>query len=159
MVVAVIGMLAATAVPAVAGAMATYRLTAASRAVATQIAAARLTAVSTNRRMRVRLNCPAVGMFRVVEVTGNPAIDDAADRCNPAIFPFPDPDPAARPDRDGPLFWLTQTIQFGALQEIEISTFGRVSALVGALPAQIEVTDGSRTRTVTVTGAGRIQIQ
>jgi prepilin-type N-terminal cleavage/methylation domain-containing protein len=158
-VLAVVGIIAAAAVPAVNEGMRRERLAGAARTVAMQVSTARLQAVTSNRRMRVRLNCPVPDQFRVVEVTGTGAIDAAADRCSEAAYPYPDPDAAARPDLDGPVMRLRAGARFGAVQEIEVSPRGAVTALAGSLPAFIEVTDGVETRSVRITAAGQIQIQ
>jgi type II secretion system protein H len=158
-VIAVIGTVAAISVPSTLGALRRYRLDGTSREVAAQIATARLQAVTTNRAMRVRLNCPAANQYRVVEVTGDAAIDSALDRCDTTAYAYPDADPATRPDLDGPLRFMAQGTSFGAVQEIEISTRGRVMPLTGALPAVIEVTDGIETRQVRISQSGHIQIQ
>ena len=107
-VTSVAGILAAVAVPSIDGAMRRYRMTTATRTITTEIRAARLTALSTNRTIRVRFNCPRLGQYRVIEVTGNPAIDNAADRCSETVYPFPDPNPAVAPNADGPALWINQ---------------------------------------------------
>lgn len=159
LVLAVAGTITAIAVPTVNEGMRRQRLAGAVRMVAQQVSTARLQAVNTNRQMRVRLNCPAANQLRVVEVTGNGAIDGAADRCSETAYPYPDPNPAVRPDLDGAVVRLPVGTRFGAVQELHVNTRGNVTALAGALPAFIEVTDGVDTRRVRVTAAGQLQIQ
>jgi prepilin-type N-terminal cleavage/methylation domain-containing protein len=158
-VLAVIGVLGAMAVPTINEGMRRQRLGGAVRQVAQQVSTARLQAVNKNRRMQVRLNCPAAHEFRVVEVTGVSAIDNDPDRCSDAVYPYPDLDPAVRPDLDGPTLALPLGVRFGAVQALEIAPRGTVTALTGALPAIIEVTDGVDTRRVRVTAAGQLQVQ
>jgi prepilin-type N-terminal cleavage/methylation domain-containing protein len=158
-VLAVLGVLSAMAVPTFNEGMRRQRLGAAVRQVSQQVSTARLQAVNKNRRMQVRLNCPAPNEFRVVEITGVAAIDTDSDRCSDAVYPFPDLDPAVRPDLDGPTLVLPAGVRFGAVQALEIAPRGTVTALTGALPAFIEVTDGVDTRRVRVTAAGQLQIQ
>jgi prepilin-type N-terminal cleavage/methylation domain-containing protein len=158
-VLAVIGVLGAMAVPTINEGMRRQRLGSAVRQVAQQVSTARLQAVNKNRRMQVRLNCPAANEFRVVEVTGVSAIDNDSDRCSDAVYPYPDLDPAVRPDLDGPTLALPLGVRFGAVQALEIAPRGTVTALTGALPAVIEVTDGVDTRRVRVTAAGQLQVQ
>jgi hypothetical protein len=85
---------------------------------------ARLTAVSTNHAMRVRFDCPAVGMFRVVELIGTTAqpkpADNPADqsRCDEANYPYvangADQNPLTRPNNDGPVRRLQAGVSFPA---------------------------------------------
>ena len=56
--------------------------------------------------MRVRFNCPATGQMRVVEVTGNAAIDTAGDRCDLGAYPYPDTDASTAPNNDGPVLQM-----------------------------------------------------
>lgn len=160
LLVATIGVvLAAISMPMALSAIQGYRLNGAAREVSNEIAAMRLQAVSKNRTMRLRLNCPAAGMYRATEWTGTAAIDTAGNRCLPTAYPFPDTDAANAPNADGALRYLPQGITFGALQEVEISTLGRITAVTGALPAQIEVSDGTTIRRLRINAAGQVQIQ
>ncbi len=155
-VVALVATLTGFAVPRMLTALEHYRLNSAGRQVSAQIRAARLAAVTANRVMLVRFNCPGPGMYRVVEFTGNPAIDTAADRCS---SPWPDPDPVALPNVDGPPAYLPDTMAFGVTQDLRISTTGQFTPLSGGMPALIEVTNGSRVGQITVSAAGRVQLQ
>ena len=159
LVLAVLGTMTVIAVPTLNEGMRRQRLAGAVRTVTQQVSTARLQAVNTNRRMRVRLNCPAANQLRVVEVTGNALVDNAADRCSEAAYPYPDLNPAARPDLDGPVIRLPAGVRFLAVQNLELNTRGNVTALAGGLPAFIEVTDGVETRRVRITAAGQLQIQ
>lgn len=159
LVATIAAVVAAFSLPMALSAMRTYRLNAATREVSNQIAAMRLGAVTKNRAMRLRVNCPAAGMYRAVEWTGNATIDTAANRCLPTAYPFPDLDPATAPNSDGPSRSLPQGITFSAFQEIHISTIGRVTPVSGGLPALIRVTDGTKTRQLRITAAGQVQIQ
>ena len=163
LVVAVGGTLSAVSVAAISGAMRRYRMNTATRTIAAEISAARFTAVAKNRTMRVRFNCPGPGQFRVVEVVGNAVIDNAADRCSETAYPYPDPNPAVAPNADGPVFWMTQGATFGTLQDLQISTRGRVQPLTGcpacavaAPPASIGLTNGYETQTITVSASGMV---
>ena len=97
-VVAVIAILAGIAVPQVGSAMRLYALNSSTRAVAAAIRSARYTAVSKNRTVRVRFNCPAAGQFRIVEFVGSAAVDNAADRCSEQTYPYPDANAAVAPN-------------------------------------------------------------
>jgi prepilin-type N-terminal cleavage/methylation domain-containing protein len=153
-VVAVLGVLTAAALP-MRGAFQRSIAYAAMRDVSTQIRTARLQAVSTNRTMQVRFNCPTPGLYRVVELTGDPVIDNAVNRC---AFPYPDLDPNARPNLDGPVRVLPQGITFGVSQNLQISPLGVVTPLTGGMPAVITVDDGSGPRQINVTTSGRIRL-
>lgn len=155
---ALVATVSAIAVPAMGAAMARYRTGSAAREVAGQIRSARLAAVSTNRQMIVRFNCPVARAYRFIEVTGDPAIDDAAlaVRC---AFPPADGDPATLPNSDGLPAFLPDTINFGATQDLRITPTGTVTPLTGGMPAVIGVTNGAMARQITVSVAGRVQVQ
>ena len=159
LVATVAAVLAAVSMPMALSAMERYRLNGAARELSNELSAMRLEAVTKNRTMRLRLNCPAAGMYRAVEWTGVAGIDTAANRCLISAYPFPDADPANAPNVDGAPRILPQGITFGAIQEIQISTLGRITAVTGALPAQIEVSDGTNIRRLSITAAGQVQIQ
>jgi prepilin-type N-terminal cleavage/methylation domain-containing protein len=155
-VAAIFATVSAIAIPQVFGALERYRTNSAVREVAAQIRAARLAAVTTNRVMIVRFNCPSARAYRFVEVTGDPAIDSAADRCS---FPPADSNPATLPNADGPLSLLPETMTFAATQDLRIGTTGVVTPLAGAMPALIQVTNGALTGQITVSASGRVQMQ
>src|SRR5690349_3736391 len=90
-VVAAIATLATIALPVMKDMTASIKLSEASRLVEREMQDARLKAVSANRVIRVRLNCPAAGYVRSVEVLGT-AADNASDRCMTTTYPFPPAD-------------------------------------------------------------------
>ncbi len=162
-VVAVAGTLSAVSVPSISGAMQRYRLNTASRTVMAEIRAARFAAVAKNRTMRVLFNCPGPNQFRVVEVVGTPAIDGDANRCSETDYPFPNPDPNAAPNADGPVFWLNDGVTFAGVQDLQISTRGRVQPLtncpacaVAATPATIGLSNGHAEHAITVSASGMV---
>lgn len=162
-VCAVAGVVAATAIPAAQSQMRVWALNSSIQSVGAEIRSARFSAVSKNRTLRVRFNCPAANQFRIVEVVGIAAVDNAADRCDPAAYPFPDPNPAAAPNLDGPVVTLVRDAVFGAVQDLEIGTTGRVTPLTGcptcttgAPPAALVVGNGYGTKTITVTASGQV---
>ena len=165
LVVAVGGIISAMAVPAIGGATRRYKVNNASGTITAQIRAARYTAVATNRTMRVRFNCPGPGQFRVVEVVGTAAIDNDSDRCSETDYPYPDPNPAAAPNADGPVIWMNDGTDFTNVQDVQISNRGRIQPLnncpacvVAAPPASIGVTNGYETHTITVSTSGMATI-
>ena len=162
-VVAIISILAAVAVPMIAGAMRLYTLNTSAQTVGAAIRSARYSAVSKNRTVRVRFNCPAANQFRIVEVVGSNAIDADADRCSETAYPYPDPDASAGPSIDGPVVMLPADAQFETVQDIEINTAGRATPLAGcptcvaaAPPATVAVGNGDDTRTITITASGQV---
>jgi Tfp pilus assembly protein FimT len=119
------------AAPALTGAMEHYQFNSDVQQLATTIRNARFKAVSTNTNMRVRLNCPSRGQMRVVQVTGNAAIDNAADRCSTAAYPYPAPAGSTTPN-DGPVLLMGSYINYPQnASSIEISTTGRMVPLTG----------------------------
>src|SRR3954451_11874018 len=91
MVVAMIAVLAAIGLPVMKDMTESIKLNQAARRVEREMQDARLKAVSSNRVIRVRMNCPATGYIRSVELLGT-AADDATNRCMTAPYPFPPPD-------------------------------------------------------------------
>jgi prepilin-type N-terminal cleavage/methylation domain-containing protein len=164
-VVAVAAILTALAVPTITGAMRGYALNTSVETVGAAIRAARYSAVSTNRTVRVRFNCPSANQLRIVEVVGSMAVDTAANRCSQAAYPYPDPDAATAPNVDGPVVVLPAGSQFGAVQDLEIDRTGRVTRLTScptcvsaAAPATVTVGTPYETRTITVTANGQVLV-
>ena len=148
---AVFGILVATGIPVVGGAMERFTLNSSSRSVGADIRSARYSAVAKNRTMVVRFNCPGPGQYRMVEFTGNVAIDGAGDRCSPATYPYPDQTPGVAPDADGPVLQLPQGIQFRVVSDLQFNATGRIPAA-----ALIEVTNGRQVRNIIVPANGRV---
>jgi type II secretory pathway pseudopilin PulG len=148
----------AIAVPGVGTAVRRYKLTSAVHQTAGEIRAARLKALTANRTLRVRFDCPVPGQFRVVELMNNPAIDNDPARCSDTTYPFPDPDPAVAPNQDGPARRLHIGASFAASQDFDISPTGRVTAVTGVLPISLSIGDGYDLQTFTVSAAGQVQV-
>ncbi len=165
---------AGVAIPMLARALEQYRIGLALRDVERELQSARVSAVTANRPVRVRMNCPAVGQFRRVEVLGDPWQPDGADaalgRCSETayVFPAPDQDPLTRPNHDGPVRRLAQGVSFAQAQSIEFWPDGtaRVSAGTGSgawsrIPVdgvEIALSNGRVSRRVLVNGMGRVQV-
>lgn len=164
LVVAMAGTLAAVAVPLSGDLMATMKLNEASRLIERELADARLRAVSSNRAVRVRTNCPAPGFVRTVEFL-NTAADVAANRCLNNAYPFPaDDDLMTRPNYDGPVRTIpngasvtTVTYQF----QPDGTVFHVVNNVITTMATEQTVTISrvNQSRTVKVNGAGKIQLQ
>jgi Tfp pilus assembly protein FimT len=166
---AVAGTLAGIAVPIVTNAFENQRLGIEVRNVERELQSARLAAVSSNRPIIVRFNCPSTGKYRRVELIGTltaPATDDAdaraAVRC---AYPYPaaDRSPLTRPNNDGPTMQLYQTIAFAASEPLEFWPNGTVhvpstQAVIGATGATITLAKGSTTKSISVNSLGKIKI-
>ncbi|MEI6667896.1 MAG: GspH/FimT family pseudopilin [Acidobacteriota bacterium] len=158
-VLAVSIVLLGSAIPTVLTARQRMALDGSIHDVAAAVQTARLQALSSGRTMRVRFNCPAAGQFRVVEVTGSASIDAAANRCDPAAYPYPDPDAANRPDLDGPVRVLRAGVLFSAATNVDIAPSGRVTPATGNAPVSISVLKNNATQTLTLSASGRISFQ
>jgi hypothetical protein len=147
------------------------RLGQAAREVERELQTARLLAVSTNRPIRVRFNCPTPGQYRMVELIGTPtlpaAADSAANRCQETVYRFPptDSNPMTLPNHDGPVRRLDSSVSFGATKTIEFWPDGTAHPDIGGAgpwPAgdtAISVTKGVNVKQITVNGLGKIQLQ
>lgn len=162
--VAVAATLMAIGVPVLLDVNEGTKLNAASRELERELQSARLRAVTNNRPLRVRLNCPAVGYYRTVEVLGT-AADDAFDRCRQSAYPFPaDNDITTRPNYDGPTRVLPNqaTVTNGVIEFRPDGTAYTVVANVAqtiAAPVTLTVTRNGKSKAVTINGSGKIQIQ
>jgi type II secretory pathway pseudopilin PulG len=171
---AVIGTLAAASAPLVSGLTDGVKLGQAAREVERELQTARLKAVSSNRPIRVRFNCPAAGQYRMVELIGTPTAPDAADgsnaRCNEATFKTPanDSNPLTRPNLDGPARRLPARVQFGAVRTVEFWPDGSVHqqsaseqpwSSVPVVGAAIALTYGDDSARITVNSIGKITLE
>ncbi len=140
------------------------KLNGAARELEREFHSARLRAVSANRSLRVRLNCPAAGYYRTVEVLGT-AADTASNRCLLSAYPFPaDADLTTRPNYDGP----TRVLPNGATvadATIEFRSDGTAYQVVAnvaqtiAAPLSVTVTRNNKSKVMTINGSGKIQLQ
>ena len=100
--VTVAATLAGIGVPVYLNVTESAKLNGAARELEREFQSARLHAVSANRSLRVRLNCPTTGYYRTVEYLAT-AADNASNRCLVSAYPFPaDDDVTTRPNYDGP---------------------------------------------------------
>src|SRR5688572_13269848 len=124
-VLALIGILSGIAIPAIGNLSENMKLGINAREVERELQSARLKAVTSNRPIRVRFNCPVAGQYRTVELIGSAssphANDTPADRCQETAYPFPaaDREPLTRPNHDGPLRRLSDKVTFGAAKNLE----------------------------------------
>jgi Tfp pilus assembly protein FimT len=171
MTVAIFGIIAGMAVPLMKDMSGTMRLGQGAREVERELQSARLKAVTSNRPLRVRFNCPAAGQYRMVEYVGT-SVDTAADRCVQTKYPYPatDRDPVTLPNQDGPVRQLDKRLSFAtSVKALEFEPDGSVRIDNGGTGAWAQVTGtpgatvtimlGTTTKTITVNGLGKIQIQ
>ena len=172
-VLAVFGIMTAIAVPSVATAIESTRLSQALREVERELQTAKSRAVGKARPIRIRFNCPSAGWYRITELIGTAAVPDPADaavsRCSETAYPFPPPDtnPLTLPNLDGPVRQLSSGATFAAAQTIEFWPDGTAHYDTGAAPWQMIPVEGINIRlerkgvtsTISVNGLGRIQIE
>jgi type II secretory pathway pseudopilin PulG len=170
---AVFATIAAIAVPLVTNSLEGQRLGMESRNVERELQSARLSAVATNRPIRMRFNCPSAGKYRRVELIGTvniPHADDAESRAVARCgYPFPaaDMNPLTRPNNDGPPQQLYSSVTFTAVQTLEFWPDGTVHVpgatnpwpRLGATEATITVAKGSTTKSIKVNSLGKIHSQ
>jgi prepilin-type N-terminal cleavage/methylation domain-containing protein len=162
--VAVAATLMAVGMPVLLDVNESTKLNGATRELERELQSARLRAVTVNRNLRVRLNCPAAGYIRTVEVLGT-AADVSANRCLLSAYPFPaDNDAMTRPNHDGP----TRVLPNGATiadRVIEFRSDGTAYDVVAnvaqplAAPITLTVTRNGKTKAMTLNGSGKIQLQ
>lgn len=166
LVVAVAGTIMATAVPVMQDLTKGIKLSEASRLVERELQSARLKAVSSNRSLRVRTNCPAAGFIRTVEVIGT-AADTASDRCLQSAYPFPpaDTEMTTLPNLDGPVRFLpngatvaSAVIEFRA-DGTAFNVVAGVPQTIGTTPVGLTVTRDGNSKSVTINGIGKVQLQ
>jgi len=167
--------IAAGAMPALINVADSMKLGQGQRDVYQEMQTARLVAVSSNRPMRIRFNCPAAGQYRLTELIGStqsPDVNDtSSDRCSQTKFPYPagDSDPTSRPNLDGPIKQLPTNVTFGAAATLEFWPDGTVhkqtgtenpwdSVPVGNNGTAITVVKGGVVKQITVNGLGKITL-
>lgn len=173
-VVAVVGVLAAVATPLWRETVNGMRLGASTRELERQLQDARLKAVSTNRKMRVRPNCPAAGQYRMVQVFGTTATVDTRDvatsRCSESLYPYnaSNQNPVTKL-QDGPVRRLyegvTATPDTGVAafefwsdgRAFRVDSAGARSSITTSVG--ITLSRSGQTKRITVNGLGKIQIQ
>jgi prepilin-type N-terminal cleavage/methylation domain-containing protein len=173
-VMALIGVMSAIAVPSMLAARDRIRLGQAAREVEREIQTAKSRAVAKSRPMRVRFNCPGEGEYRAVELIGTSAApvaaDSAANRCSSTLYPYPpaDANPNTRPNLDGPIRTLDSSVSFSVSQTLEFRPDGTAyrdpggGAAFEMIPTtgvNIRVARDGLTRTITVNGLGKVQLQ
>ena len=171
--IAIFAIIVGMAVPALTDVADSLRLGQATRDVERELQTARLKAVTSNRPIRVRFNCPIAGEYRMVELIGTPAApagaDTANNRCQESAYPTGgDVNPLTRPNHDGPTRRLPTTVTFGAAPTLEFWPDGSVHQQSGAtlpwpvVPANVgtavTLVKNTTIARITVNGLGKIQI-
>ena len=171
--IAVFAVLSGMAVPSLVNVADGLKLGQAAREVERELQTARLKAVTSNRPIRVRFNCPVGGSYRMVELVGTPAApvtaDSAADRCQESVYPFPaaDRNPLTRPNHDGPQRRLPRSVSFGVAPALEFWPDGTVHYQSGTtLPwpqvptagTAVTLTKSTKVKSITVNGVGKITL-
>ncbi len=167
MVVALVAIIAAMAKVVLQPMLDSMRLNDTTRSVERELQSARLKAVSSNRRLRVRLNCPSAGSYRIVEVLGT-AADTAANRCMYSAYPYPAPDtdPITVPNLDGPIRMLysgatitTATLEFRPDGTTWTVDGAGVSQAIPVAGMQVTVTRLAKTKAISVNALGKIRLE
>lgn len=172
--VAMVAVLAGISVPMLGNLAEGYKLGNAVREVERELQSARLKAVTSNRPLRVRFNCPVPGQYRTVELIGSTSAPAAADasatRCQETAYPYPaaDASPLTRPNHDGPIRRLPEAVAFGATRTLEFWPDGSVHHDTGSgspwpvLPSPagtaITLTKGMTVRRIEVNGLGKVTL-
>lgn len=169
MVITVFGIIAGASVPALMNISEAFTLGNNAREVERELQSARLKAVTSNRPIRLRFNCPVAGEYRMVEVIGSAsapdAKDSATDRCQETVYPYPAPDrePLTRPNHDGPLRRLSSGVTFGAAKNLEFLPNGSVrqqenASFVAITTTEVTLVKGTDVKKITVNGLGKIRL-
>jgi Tfp pilus assembly protein FimT len=171
--VAIFTILAGISVPAFQNVTEGYKLGQTVREVERELQTARLKAVTANRPLRLRFNCPATGQYRIVELIGSTSVpaaeDSASNRCQESAYPSPaaDANPLTRPNHDGPMRRLPTGITFGTVNTLEFWPDGSVHQAQGttvpwpvvvAAGTSVTVVKGSVTKRIDVNGVGKITL-
>jgi prepilin-type N-terminal cleavage/methylation domain-containing protein len=164
---------AAVAMPVYTDVVDSMRLGQATRDVERELQTARLKSVSTNRKMRVRLNCPQAGQYRMVQVLGT-SEDLPTTRCSDSAYPYDssNQNPVTK-RQDGPVRSLQDgvTVPTAAFEFWPNGTAYRVdsSGVAQVIPpdevsggndqgVSLTLTKEGKTKEIWVNGRGKIQI-
>jgi prepilin-type N-terminal cleavage/methylation domain-containing protein len=138
--------MSAVAVPLVLESSRRNNLFAGSERMGALVRQTRLKAISQNANYRVRFNCPVANQSRGLRLTGNPLVDDAANRCSLTL-------PGDSEIVEMP---MGVTVTPDQASELRVTPRGVFTAIGDAIPLTITVTYGSATRTLTVSATGQI---
>ncbi|MEO7157131.1 MAG: GspH/FimT family pseudopilin [Vicinamibacterales bacterium] len=140
-VVALIGVISAIAIPGILESTRRNAVWTASELIGSQVRQARLMAISRNMSFRIRFDCPAVGQFRVLQVTGTAGIDNATNRCS------------TQQPYDSGVLVMPSTVSYGTTPPtLTVNSRGNFFPF----PTTYTVTNGSSSRTLSVSATGQI---
>jgi prepilin-type N-terminal cleavage/methylation domain-containing protein len=107
---------------------------------------ARLRAISQNTTFRIVFACPAAGQIRYLIMTGDPEVDDDEGRCADTL------------EGDSGITELAEGVSLaaGGATGLQVTGRGVFTAIGGAIPLSIGVTNGTWGRTLTVSTTGQI---
>ena len=146
-VMGLIVVISAIAIPVMSSSTARNKVWTASEGIGSQIRQARLKAISRNMSFRVRFDCPAVGQYRVLQVTGVAATDNAVNRCSTNQL------------YDSGVYVMPAMVTYGSAPPVlTVNSRGVYSSTIG-IPTDIVVTyqgPGSSSRTLRMSGTGQI---
>lgn len=163
-IVSIIGVIAAIATPAFMNMAESMRLGQSARELERELQDGRLKAVATNRRIRVRTNCPVTGQYRIVQVLGT-AADPPASRCSETTYPYnaSNQNPVTK-IQDGAVKRLSQGTTVGTFS-IEFrgdgsaySVDGTGSAMTITTPLTLTLTRNGKTKGISVNALGKVQL-
>lgn len=170
----VLAIIVGISIPLFANTGGVFNVRGAARIVQSELQAARHKAVSTQRPIRVRFECPAAGQFRAVELIGSAGQPDSADsatnRCSEASYPYPpaDQNGLTRPNHDAPIRRLPRDVRFLNSRTIEFWPDGTAHIdagtgtpwpMIGSTEAAIVIGNNLASNTISVNGLGRIRLQ
>jgi len=145
-VVALIATVSGIAIPVFLSSNALNDLWTGSERIGALVRQTRLKAISQNVGYEVRFNCPSAGRLRGLILTGNPAVDDDANRCN------------VNSAGDSEIVQMPAGVAFtpAAATGLQVTGRGVFTAVGDAIPLTISVTYGASARYVTVSATGQI---
>jgi prepilin-type N-terminal cleavage/methylation domain-containing protein len=145
-VLGLIGVISGIALPVFLSSNAMNSLWTSSERLGGLIRQTRLRAISRNTTYELRFDCPSAGSVRGLILTGTPAIDDAANRC--------DLDQSG----DTEIVYMNPGVEYDTNGVTGFTVTGRgvFTALGGAIPATLSVTYGANVRYLSVSATGQI---
>ena len=145
-VLALIGIVSAISVPVFIESNSRNSIWTASERIGATIRQTRLRAISQNTTYRVVFACPEANQLRGLIMTGDPAVDDAADRCDETQ------------EGDTGTIEMPNTVTYNSddADYLEVSPRGVFTASGAAIPLTLTVTRAGVSRTLTVSATGQI---
>ena len=145
-IMAIVTVMAGMAIPSIQESGIRNTVWTATEMIGVQVRQARLKAITRNMSFRIDFDCPGARQMRVLEVTGDPLVDDAADRCT------------VYRTHDSGIYQLPSDVNYDEdLPTLQVTGRGMYSAIGGAVPLTINVGYGGRTfRSMTVSATGQI---